>query len=112
MIDPEDVTPPHGTPIPSARPEPARARPGHAAPRVPGGELPEIPPTVGAVLEKARALFRVARHPYGDPLWPHLRPELVSVRRYLVTLLRAEPDRDDVAILLEEVSAWLGGRVA
>lgn len=97
--------------VPHAAPEPARARPGHTAPRVAGGELPEIPPTVGAIVEKARALFRVARHPYADPLWPHLRPELIQVKAHLGRMLREEPDRDDVAALLEEVRAWLGGRV-
>ena len=110
--DPEAETPVHGTPIPAAPPEPARVRDGLHAPRVEGGTLPEIPPTVMAAVQTARQLFRVARQPYGDPMWHgHLRPLLIQVKAHLGRMLREDPDRDDVAMLLEEVRVWLGGRV-
>lgn len=100
-----------GVPVPHAEPEPARVRDGHHAPRVEGGTLPDVGVTVLAICEKARALWRTARHPYADAMWPHLRPELIQVKAHLGRMLREDPDRDDVAMLLEEVRVWLGGRV-
>lgn len=97
---------------PAAPPEPARVRDGHHAPRVEGGVLPEVPANVMAVIIQARYLFKVARNPYADPMWQgHLKPQLIQVKAYLGRMLRAEPDRDDIAVLVEEVRVWLGGRV-
>jgi hypothetical protein len=92
-IDREDITPPHGTPIPSASPQPANVREGprHVSPDA--GAMPEIPGDLWRNFQEVSRLFAVSPRPFNDlayePRVPLLRELDAELVEYLEREMRA-----------------------
>jgi len=86
----------------------AEVRPGPTAPHPDhGGTLAGVETLLDAI-RQTRELFRVARSPRTDALWPHLRPLLCEAEAWLQRQLRADPQDGASSVLLQEVRRYLG----
>lgn len=90
-----------------AQPSHVESRPGLTAPHVQGGTIPTIPDDAGSILDASRSLFRTARHPYADAMWPHLRPKLLILESRLERFVPDDTDYDEAAVMLQEVRRYL-----
>lgn len=88
--------------------EQASVRPGPTAPQPDHGAVCFDATTILDAIRQARGLFRVARHPTTDPLYPHLRPLLLQGEAWLQRQLRDDPQDTAAAVLLQEVRRYLG----
>ena len=92
--------------------EPAQVRPGPTAPHPDhGGGVPEAS-TLLESIRQARELFRIARNPASDPLYRHLRPDLLRAEAWLQRQFADDPLDAASAVLLQEVRRYLGRRTA
>lgn len=111
MTGPGDVDiPARPGPVASAPPQPARARPGHRAPRVEGGHLPDLGGDINDAIRQCDDLFRIERFPYQDIIWTRNRPFLKVAVYKLRNILRADPDDEAARLLSMTIQHWLEGR--
>lgn len=69
----------------------------------------DVGPDAYAAIERARELFRTARQPRADVIWPHIRPHLMAAEARLARILHERPGDPEAAELLREVRRYLGG---
>ena len=110
--DPEDdPTPPHGTPIPAARPESARWRRSPNEPAVPhvqGGHFETIDDSLRHAFLRARELFHSQLRNNIDYVeYSRLKPHLITLCRHWSQLAKERPEDEEIAELLREVRSYL-----
>ena len=59
-------------------------------------------------LRSARQLWKVARHPFQDPLYSRLRPILLVMEVVYEKALRDQPDDGVAALYVQEIRKFLG----
>ena len=98
---------------PPAPPNHAESRPGNTAPHPPATDpsWAAMGRMIDDTLIAARNLFRIARNPHNDALWPILKPNLLRIEAILQRAINDRPDDSVAAVMLDEVRTFLGRRM-